>query len=242
MPSVKSVKLVTKREERFRHLRRDVEVIVDDGHLTKLERKGDGVQSLVALALMRHASDQSTSQLSTVVAIEEPESHLHPRAIHELKQVIESLSDSNQIVLTSHSPLFVNPSNLSNTIIVQGSKAACANHVSQIREALGVRFSDNLQNARLILLVEGADDVIALLGIIPTLSEALDAGLKSGAVALDSLAEQVLCVRRRRSTNPVLAWFNASSMTTPQEGQRWIAPCETKCSRLQMLICAKSPT
>ncbi len=187
LPSVQSVQLHVRKDARYRSLRRDVEIVVDDGHLTRLERKGDGVQSLVALALMRHASDQKTSELSTVVAIEEPESHLHPRAVHELRSVIEALAEKNQVVLTSHSPLFVDPSNLDNTIIVSGSKAICANRVSQIRDALGVRFSDNLENSRLVLLVEGADDALALSSILSVRSATIKRGLANGLISIDHL-------------------------------------------------------
>ena len=129
LPSVKSVQLNSRRDERYRALRNDVEVVVDDGQQTILERKGDGVQSLVALALMRHASQQNATGLSNVIAIEEPESHLHPQAIHELRTVIDALSKNNQVVLTSHSPLFVNPNHLENTIIVKESRAVCASRI-----------------------------------------------------------------------------------------------------------------
>ena len=188
LPSVKSVELQTRREARYRSLRRDVEIIVDDGNLTKLNRKGDGVQSLVALALMRHASEQSAEiNCSSIIAIEEPESHLHPRAVHELKSVIEALAEKNQVVLTSHSPLFVDPSNLKNTIIVKNSKAAPAAHVADVRDALGVRFSDNLENARMMLLVEGSDDVIALSAIVAARSEQLRKAIGDGTVKFDHL-------------------------------------------------------
>jgi len=188
LPNVKSVQLKSRREERYRALRGSLEIVIDDGHKTKLERKGDGVQSLVALALMRYASEQNSSRLSTVIAIEEPESHLHPRAIHQLKLVIENLSSKNQIVLTSHSPLFVNPDNLANTIIVKDSKAACAKRISEIRNALGVRFSDNLQNARMVLLFEGVDDALALKHIISARSKTLKNALNSSTLAIDHLS------------------------------------------------------
>ncbi len=188
LPSVKTVELVTRREARYRSLRRDVEIIVDDGNLTRLDRKGDGVQSLVALALMRHASEQSSeSNCSSIIAIEEPESHLHPRAVHELKSVIEALAKKNQVVLTSHSPLFVDPGNLKNTIIVKNSKAAPAEHVAAVRDALGVRFSDNLENARMILLVEGTDDVASLEEIVAARSEIIKKAIHNGTVKFDHL-------------------------------------------------------
>ena len=187
LPSVKSVELKSRREDRYRTLRRDVEIVIDDGQQTILERKGDGVQSLVALALMRHASEQNAPNLSNVVAIEEPEAHLHPRAVHEVKGVIETLAAKNQVVLTSHSPLFVNPNTLENTIIVRGSKAAPARHVAQIRDALGVRFSDNLQSARMVLIVEGSDDALALREIISARSKNIRHALAGGTVAMDYL-------------------------------------------------------
>ena len=188
LPRVKSVQLKTHREERYRALRRSLEIAIDDGHQTKLEYKGDGVQSLVALAVMRYASEHSSSSLSTVIAIEEPESHLHPHAIHQLRSVIENLSERNQIVLTSHSPLFVNPNNLDNTIIVKNRKAVCAKHISDVRNALGVRFSDNLQNARVVLIFEGSNDVLAMRDIIAARSETLKKALHSGTVAIDYLS------------------------------------------------------
>jgi putative ATP-dependent endonuclease of the OLD family len=188
LPNVKSVELRTGRDARYRSLRRDVEIIVDDGNLTKLNRKGDGVQSLVALALMRHASEQSAEiDCSSIIAIEEPESHLHPRAVHELRSVIEALAEKNQVVLTSHSPLFVDPRNLKNTIIVKNSKAAPAAHVADVREALGVRFSDNLENARMVLLVEGSDDAIALAAIVSARSDQLKEAIRDGTVRFDHL-------------------------------------------------------
>ena len=139
------------------------------------------------LALMQHASQHNVPGLSTVVAIEEPESHLHPHAVHELRNVIKTLSRNSQVVLTSHAPQFVDPSNLEHTVIVKASKAACAKNMSEVREALGVRFSDNLQNARLMILVEGRDDAVALSAIIPEISKRLREAVKSGTVAFDHL-------------------------------------------------------
>ncbi len=187
LPSVKAVKLEARRDARQRALRREVEISVDDGQQTKLERKGDGVQSLVALALMRHASEQSKSIASTVIAIEEPESHLHPSAIHALRAVIEELSAKNQIVLTSHSPIFVNLNNLANTVIVKESRAKPATSAAEIRDALGVRFSDNLQNATIVLLVEGSDDAHAIKALLEARSQSLKAAFSSGTVSIDYL-------------------------------------------------------
>jgi AAA15 family ATPase/GTPase len=59
LPNVREVRVSIPEEERFRALRRVCEIVVDDGTPTQLSRKGDGVQSLAALSLMRHASESS---------------------------------------------------------------------------------------------------------------------------------------------------------------------------------------
>ena len=188
LPSVKRVKLQQSRDSRRRLLRREIAIRVDDGSETRLERKGDGVQSLVALALMRHVAEQRNSNASSVIAIEEPEAHLHPGAVHELKKVITDLAQENQIVLSSHSPIFVDPGVIESTIIVQKNRAEPAKKISDVRQALGVRFSDNLQSARVVGIVEGTDDIIALNALLPKISPKLQAFFDNGEVVLDELS------------------------------------------------------
>jgi len=187
LPSVKSVEIKMLRDARIRAMRRGLQIEVDDGNNTPLERKGDGVKSLVALALMRYASDAASGSASSIVAIEEPEAHLHPQAIHELRDVLLSLSVNNQVILTSHSPLFVNPTQLDSTIVVQGNKAAVARSISEVREVLGVRLSDNLQSARLVAIVEGEDDVIILKAILQSRYPAIERAIKGGDLVFDAL-------------------------------------------------------
>ena len=178
LPSVTSVHIDMPQDARYRAFRRGLRIEVDDGNKTPLERKGDGVKSLVALALMRYASESSTNTANSIVAVEEPEAHLHPQAIHELRDVLLGLAEKNQVILTSHSPLFVNPANLKSTIVVRENKASIARTIEEVRDVLGVRLSDNLQSARLVAIVEGDEDVILLKAILnaryPILKEAIE--------------------------------------------------------------------
>jgi putative ATP-dependent endonuclease of OLD family len=98
---------------------------------------------LAALALMRHASEIGGKGKSFVIAIEEPESHLHPSAIHVLRKVINELAQKYQVVITTHSPLFVDRSNIRSNILVKDNRAVPAKSVDQIRSILGVRASDS---------------------------------------------------------------------------------------------------
>lgn len=187
LPQVESVELYLSEEQRFSALRRGVLMSIDDGTMTPLEYKGDGVQSLAALAMIRHASVRSGKGKSFVIAIEEPESHLHPKAIHELKDVIDHLGEEHQVILTSHNPLFVDRRVLSSNIIVNNKKAQTARNVSEIRDILGVRASDNLRNAEMVLVVEGEVDVNSIKELLCVRSPYLSQCLHNGSLALDSL-------------------------------------------------------
>lgn len=162
LPAIKDVKVRIGTEERTRALRMSSEILINDGSPTPLKRKGDGVQSLAAIALMRHAASANASSKHTIIAIEEPESHLHPHAIHELRDVLQEIAKTQQIVLTTHCPLFVDRTQISANIIVDSSKARSAVSTSEIRQILGIRASDNLQHAELALVVEGTDDALAI--------------------------------------------------------------------------------
>jgi hypothetical protein len=188
LPAVKSVKVEISQEERYQALRRSCEITIDDGSPTRLEYKGDGVQSLAALGLMRHASDTGARGRNLVIAVEEPESHLHPRAIHEFREVLLDLARKHQVLMTTHNPLFVDRTNIRSNILVRDTRAKPAATVDEIRESLGVRASDNLRHAELVLVVEGEDDRTSLRPILAQMSGRLDAALKSGSLAIDTLA------------------------------------------------------
>ena len=187
LPDVTDVRVQIPTEDRYRAMRRYCQIMVDDGTPTLLELKGDGVQSLAALAIMRHASESTAVGRNLLIAIEEPESHLHPGAIHELRQVLKDLGERHQVVITSHNPLFVDRSALRNNIVVKDNRARPARNIEELRTTLGVRASDNLRHAELVLVVEGNDDVRALSALLRQHSSACRQALDLGALALESL-------------------------------------------------------
>ncbi|MDP3297776.1 MAG: AAA family ATPase [Thermodesulfovibrionia bacterium] len=187
LPAVKDVHVIVSQEKRYQALRHSCDINVDDGTATLLQDKGDGVQSLAALSLMRHVAERGAKGRHLILAIEEPESHLHPNAIHQLKRVLNEMSSKHQIIMTSHNPLFVDRYEISSNIIVTENKAAPAKSISVIRDILGVRASDNLRNAELVLIVEGEDDRIALSSLLSFYSGNLKESLHNGTLAIDSL-------------------------------------------------------
>lgn len=158
LPSVKRVSLKIPSSNNSDMLRRVIKIEVDDGVMTDIDQKGDGVQSLVALGLMRHVSETQNRRYNNIVAIEEPESHLHPRAIRDLRDVVIKLSEKGQVLVSSHSPLMIKWGGASSTIIVADNKAVPARSISEVRECVGVMLSDNLQSVEFALFVEGEAD------------------------------------------------------------------------------------
>lgn len=184
LPDVKNVELVLGQEEGYRALRSAYEVVIDDGNPTPLRFKGDGVQSIAALSLMRAALEARARGRDLILAIEEPEAHLHPGAIHRLRAVLQDIAANTQIVLTTHHPVFVDRRRASNNVIVQSSRAKPAKSIDEVRECLGVHASDNLRHAELVLLVEGENDRLAVESLLRAHSEPAQHALDSGRLLL----------------------------------------------------------
>ena len=185
VPSIKSVSLQI-REGRRESLR-SVDIGIDDGQLTPLANKGDGIISLVGMALLARLDDSDTSGINTILAIEEPESHLHPRAIHNIRSILDGLSGSLQVIITTHSPALVNRVAIGSNILVENNKAKVVSDISEIRNAMGVRISDNLQNSRVIVICEGANDSHALGKLLGEIDPRVEAGILSSEIAFNSL-------------------------------------------------------
>lgn len=184
LPNIKSVKLEISESSRRYSLRRDVSVVIDDGTPTLLEYKGDGVKSLAALGLLK---SQSAPTGASILAIEEPESHLHPAAIHQVNQIIRSISQTSQVIVTTHNPLFVDRENIKANVIVTDGGATPAKSIAAIRDILGIKASDNLTHANYALVVEGEEDAIALRALLPALSDKIAKALRNNMLIIEPI-------------------------------------------------------
>lgn len=187
IPDVAGVRVAISKDRRYRQLRTAGEVFVDDGWETPLDAKGDGVVSLAAIGLMRYAAESSKAPGSLVLAIEEPESHLHPAGIHQLQRVIREIAEQHQVIITTHNPILVEKRDVGSNIIVSKQRASAARSISAVRETLGVRVGDNLTNAEVVLMVEGPHDETALSALLAHSSERLRVALSDGQFAVDVL-------------------------------------------------------
>jgi putative ATP-dependent endonuclease of the OLD family len=156
--------------------------------LGDLSRMGHGFQRSYLLALLQElASSEAPDAPTLVLGCEEPELYQHPPQARHLANVFETLATgNNQIIITTHSPIFVSGDGFENIRLVKrtGARASTAvraltfqNLCDRIREATGedrqrrieglvAKIHQALQPgiaemffARVPILVEGLEDV-----------------------------------------------------------------------------------
>lgn len=175
IPSIKNTK-ITLRDNYYdqRFFRRiPFSVSINDGVDTLLARKGSGVQSMVALFLAQYVSTTLHQSENFILAIDEPESHLHPQGIHDIKNILDDIAINNQVIIATHSPLLAQTSNPHKNIIVKDNYATPASKIAEVRDILGVHPADNLLSSEMVILVEGAADENMFPHILSTLSSTL---------------------------------------------------------------------
>ncbi len=188
LPTVTSIRIERSSDDLMRSIRRiaarDLKIYINDGVDTELALKGDGVKSILALALFQHSAPIGASAL---LAIEEPEAHLHSGAIRELKSVLNEVSSKSQVVISTHNPSFVSRENPRQNLIVHQGTVRVAKNVREIRELMGIRASDALANADFAIVCEGSDDALILKQILSRLSPYLSTVIGAGLVAFEVL-------------------------------------------------------
>lgn len=161
LPGVESVELEQRDVRSSQSINR---VTIDDGSATSLEQKGDGIKSLFSLALIQHLARERASgaESNLVLLVDEPEAHLHSRAVHDLLTLFTKIAREQQVVLATHNPIFVNREKVSANVLVRGNTASAARSVKDIREVLGVELHDNLNSAEIVIITEGLTDAAIL--------------------------------------------------------------------------------
>ncbi|MGP0637596.1 ATP-dependent nuclease [Staphylococcus xylosus] len=134
-------------------LYKNIDIKINDGRLTSLKSKGDGIKSLIALSIL-----QTSESSNRLLMIDEPESHLHSGAIRELKNKILNDTSNHQILICSHHQIFVDRNKVNNNKIISDGKLVGKIDIRRIRKELEVSLSENLLSAEVVLLVEGETD------------------------------------------------------------------------------------
>lgn len=101
---------------------------------------------------------QITTNGSRIIIVDESENHLHPESIHYIDSVLQKISSTHQVLISTHNPIFVNRNSITSNLIVDSGRVVKARKIEEIRATLGVVCSDNLIDADYIIVVEGASD------------------------------------------------------------------------------------
>ncbi len=139
-----------------------VTVTVKDGvHDVALAEQSDGIRALSVLTLLglSHGS-------ARIVAVDEPETHLHPTAQRSVAKTLRS--DASQRVLVTHSPTIVGEMDPMDIVAFRADRQArqlapgspIAEHEASVRH-WSYRLIEPL-TARRVVLVEGASDRILI--------------------------------------------------------------------------------
>lgn len=150
---------------------------------------GGGVQNAIVLALLK-AYEERREQ-GAIFLIEEPEMFLHPQLQRSLYKTLRSLSETNQIIFSTHSPHFVSIPYFDEISLVRKDSNGTNVRRSDLtvdailREKI-LKELDPERNecffARRVLLVEGDTEKLAL----PEYAKRLDIDLdRSGATVIE---------------------------------------------------------
>jgi putative ATP-dependent endonuclease of OLD family len=173
-PEVNAIKLAMASTD-LEDLIGSLAIFAEDGSDTLLSQKGSGVQGASIIHMLRTLRLTSPKgkgrKLLHLWNIEEPETFLHPAAQRKLMKILENISQTTQLFLTTHSPLFVSRAKPQNTYLLERRSNAAnpkttivplpkEDRLKPIRESLGTSLSDSLALHEIVILVEGVSDAI----------------------------------------------------------------------------------
>lgn len=130
-----------------------------------LENKGSWYRRLFMVGRLRYLADKKQSE-NVIYLVEEPETFLHPSAQDEMLHSLISLSEFNQIFITTHSPIFTGATK-QNAITLCSKEHTELKYnqdnnedfLIQIAQQLWVKPTHNiLDTYKGIIFVEGSND------------------------------------------------------------------------------------
>jgi len=138
----------------------------DGSFLGSLSRMGHGLQRSYLLALLQElASSDSPDAPTLILGCEEPELYQHPPQARHLADVFVQLTEgNNQILITTHSPLFVTGEGFESVRLVRSVGASAASEISY------VNFEELCEKIR---IAKGDDTTRKIQGLVAKIHQSL---------------------------------------------------------------------
>lgn len=134
-----------------------------------MSHKGTGYRRLFMVARFRYLAEKNKGE-NIVFLIEEPETYLHPSAQQDLLNSFEELSEDNQIIISTHSPVFAGATQYDSIVLCRKENQSIYEYADEVNKQefiekiiseLGIKPAYNLiDNFTKILFVEGKNDRI----------------------------------------------------------------------------------
>ena len=136
---------------------------------------GTGYQSMVILSILETYVQISQSNTQYILLIEEPEVYLHPKLQRRMIDTLLKISEKNQVIFTSHSPITVSKLASNNVKIVEknnGEAKVLPISPKRVIDELGIK-PDDILYSKGIIFVEGKDDIEVISELIRKIDESI---------------------------------------------------------------------
>jgi len=138
----------------------------------KMSVRSEGFKQFMSLILSLSIETKKLGKRNKLILIDEPEMHLHPSGIRDLREELLKIGKNNYLFVSTHSPFLVDRKDKERNIIIKKNNAALTEKKEiksdeDIRddEVLEEAFGINIYKDLLIqerILVEGSSDKIIL--------------------------------------------------------------------------------
>lgn len=141
---------------------------VNEHNFYKMTERSEGFKQFMSLILSLSVETRLSETKNHLILIDEPEAHLHPSGIRDLRKELLAIGESNYLFVSTHSPFLVDRKDKERNIIIRKNISAETEKIEidkntdmiddeVLREAFGIEVYKDLLNPHSIL-VEGASD------------------------------------------------------------------------------------
>lgn len=148
----------------------------EDEYHEKMESRSTGARHFLSVLLSLSIECHNQERNGELILLDEPESHLHPSAIRDLRKELIKMGEENYVFAATHSPFLIDKENPSRNIIVKKNKKSLTeikrlcpeqNAIDEevLREAFGMSVYRDLLNPHSLLLEGACDKMIVDKGL-----------------------------------------------------------------------------